>query len=52
MAISQAAQDYLKAIYKLQNNPAGNGAVNTSTLAETVGVAPASVTHMKSGCGW
>ena len=46
MAISQAAQDYLKAIYKLQNNPADNGAVNTTTLSETVGVAAASATHM------
>lgn len=40
---SQAMQDYLKAIYKLQEQ---GGAVSTSALAEAMGVAAASVTGM------
>jgi DtxR family Mn-dependent transcriptional regulator len=41
--ISQAMEDYLKAIYKLLEM---DGAVTTSALAEYLGVAPASVTNM------
>lgn len=41
--ISQAMQDYLKAIYKLQER---SEQVPTSALAEVLGVAPASVTNM------
>lgn len=41
--ISQAMQDYLKAIYKLQER---DEQVPTSALAEILGVAPASVTNM------
>ncbi|GIK42522.1 MAG: transcriptional regulator [Chloroflexota bacterium] len=41
--ISQAMQDYLKAIYKLQER---SEQVPTSALAELLGVAPASVTNM------
>ncbi|HXV98971.1 MAG TPA: metal-dependent transcriptional regulator, partial [Anaerolineae bacterium] len=41
--ISQAMQDYLKAIYKLQEQ---GEQVPTSALAELLGVAPASVTNM------
>lgn len=40
---SQAMQDYLKAIYKLQEQ---GGAVSTSALAEAMGVAAASATGM------
>lgn len=43
VAISQAMQDYLKAIYKLHEQ---NGQAPTSALAEMLGVAPASVTNM------
>jgi DtxR family Mn-dependent transcriptional regulator len=41
--ISQAMQDYLKAIYKLHGR---SNLVSTSALAELLGVAPASVTNM------
>lgn len=41
--ISQAMEDYLKAIYKLQER---SEQVPTSALAEYMGVAPASVTNM------
>lgn len=41
--ISQAMEDYLKAIYNLQKS---NRAVPTSALADYLGVAPASVTNM------
>ena len=40
---SQAMQDYLKAIYKLQEQ---GGVVSTSALAEAMGVAAASATGM------
>src|SRR5262245_28961896 len=43
MTLSQAAQDYLKAVYHL--GQAGN-AVNTNELADALEVAPASVTGM------
>src|SRR5262245_39380897 len=43
MTLSQAAQDYLKAVYHLGRS--GN-AVNTNELAEALAVAPASVTGM------
>jgi DtxR family Mn-dependent transcriptional regulator len=42
-AVSQAAEDYLKAIYKLQSDA---GKVSTSALAEYLGVAPPSATNM------
>ncbi len=41
--ISQAMEDYLKAIYKLQEQ---NGQVTTSILADYMNLAPASVTNM------
>ncbi len=41
--ISQAMEDYLKAIYKLQLQ---NEQVPTTTLADYMGIAPASVTNM------
>jgi DtxR family Mn-dependent transcriptional regulator len=41
--LSDAAQDYLREIYKLQT---GNEHVKTSTLAERMGVAPPSATAM------
>jgi len=41
--ISEAVQDYLKAIYNLQ---AGGGAVSTSALAEAMGVSAPSATGM------
>jgi DtxR family Mn-dependent transcriptional regulator len=41
--LSQAMEDYLKAIYKLMEL---DGIVTTSVLAEYMGVAPASVTNM------
>jgi DtxR family Mn-dependent transcriptional regulator len=41
--ISQAMQDYLKAIYKLHEQ---NGQISTSALADLLSVAPASVTNM------
>jgi DtxR family transcriptional regulator, Mn-dependent transcriptional regulator len=41
--LSEAIQDYLKAIYKLQ---LGGGAVSTSSLAEAMGVAAPSATGM------
>src|SRR5574341_1252571 len=41
--LSQAVQDYLKTIYKLQEQ---GGAVSTSALAEAMGVAAASATGM------
>ena len=46
MAISHSVQDYLKTIYKLQNDHGADGAVNTTLLSETMGVAAASVTSM------
>ena len=42
--LSEAVQDYLKAIYKLGQGE--TGAVTTSLIAERLGVAPASVTNM------
>ena len=44
--LTQAAQDYLKAIYKLQNGREPLDSVNTSMLAQTMDVAAASVTNM------
>lgn len=44
MEISHAVEDYLKAIYKLQLS--GEGRVTTNSLAERLGVSPASVTGM------
>jgi len=44
-AISQAMEDYLKAIYKLREENK-QGAVSTSALADDMKVAPASVTNM------
>jgi DtxR family transcriptional regulator, Mn-dependent transcriptional regulator len=41
--VSQAVEDYLKAIYKLQGDA---GKVSTSALAEYLGVAPPSATNM------
>src|SRR5438034_6044519 len=46
--LSQTAQDYLKEIYKLQ---AESGVVETSALAERVGVAPPSATAMLKKLG-
>ncbi|MDX1429118.1 MAG: metal-dependent transcriptional regulator [Rhodothermales bacterium] len=40
--LSQAVEDYLKIIYKLQ----GDGAASTSEIARALGVSPASVTSM------
>jgi DtxR family Mn-dependent transcriptional regulator len=44
-AISQAMEDYLKAIYKLREENK-QGAVSTSAMADDMKVAPASVTNM------
>jgi DtxR family transcriptional regulator, Mn-dependent transcriptional regulator len=44
MSRSQSVEDYLKAIYKLENEI--DGGVSTSRLAEEMGVAGASVTNM------
>lgn len=44
--ISQAAQDYLKAIYKLLNGRNAVDSVNTSMVAEKMDVAAASATNM------
>lgn len=44
--ISQAMQDYLKAIYKLQKGRDPMGAVSTSMMAEKLQVVSASVTNM------
>lgn len=44
--ISQAAQDYLKAIYKLLNGRNAVPSVNTSMVAEMMDVAAASATNM------
>lgn len=44
--LSEAEQDYIKTIYKLQNGQNGVKAVNTNLLAETMNVAAASVTNM------
>jgi len=41
--LTQAIQDYLKIIYKLQGEGAG---VTTNAIADRLGVAPASVTNM------
>ena len=41
--LSQAVQDYLKALYRLQE---GRARVSTQALAEALGVSPASGTHM------
>jgi DtxR family transcriptional regulator, Mn-dependent transcriptional regulator len=41
--LTQAVQDYLKIIYKLQREGAG---VTTNAIADRLGVAPASVTNM------
>lgn len=45
MSRSQSVEDYLKAIYKLENTMEGKG-VPTSELAREMGVANASVTNM------
>ena len=45
-AISHAVQDYLKAIYKLENSHEADGSVNTKVLSEQMDVAAASVTNM------
>lgn len=44
MTRSQSVEDYLKAIYKLENE--AEGGVSTSRLAKQMGVASASVTNM------
>jgi DtxR family Mn-dependent transcriptional regulator len=44
--ISQSVQDYLKAIYKLQNGRLAIASVNTSMVAEKMDVAAASATNM------
>ncbi len=44
--LSQAAQDYIKAIYKLQNGHEPVESVNTSLIAEKMEVAAASATNM------
>ena len=44
--VSQTIQNYLRAIYKLQNRHGADGSVNTTLLSETMGVAAASVTAM------
>jgi len=44
--ISQAAEDYLKAIYKLQKGGEKEARVTTSLIAERMGVAAASATNM------
>ncbi|MFQ5946092.1 MAG: metal-dependent transcriptional regulator [Anaerolineae bacterium] len=41
--LSQAIQDYLKALYRIQE---GRSRVSTQALAEALGVSPASATHM------
>ena len=46
--LSETAQDYLKEIYKLQTE---TGRVETSALAERVGVAPPSATAMLKKLG-
>tara|TARA_A100001037_G_scaffold210166_1_gene188356 strand:- start:1875 stop:2570 length:696 start_codon:yes stop_codon:yes gene_type:complete len=45
-AISHAVQDYLKAIYKLQNGHEADGSVNTKVLSDHLDVAAASATNM------
>ena len=44
--LSQAAQDYIKSIYKLQNGHEPVESVNTSLIAEKMEVAAASATNM------
>jgi len=44
--ISQRMQDYLKAIYKLQQGRDGVDKVNTSMIAKKMQISPASVTNM------
>ena len=44
--LSQAAQDYLKSIYKLQHGHEPRSTVNTSLVAERMEVAAASATNM------
>ena len=44
--ISQSSQDYLKTIYKLTHGQNPVASVTTSLIAETLSVAPASVTNM------
>lgn len=44
--LSEAEQDYIKTIYKLQSGQNGVKAVTTNLLAETMNVAAASVTNM------
>ena len=43
--INQSMEDYLKITYKLQQQK-GSGKVNTSAIAEALGISPASVTNM------
>ncbi|NKB70177.1 MAG: metal-dependent transcriptional regulator [Candidatus Latescibacteria bacterium] len=44
--LSQAVEDYLKTIYKLQNGESTTAKVTTSLIAERMEVAPASATSM------
>ncbi len=44
--LSQAAQDYIKSIYKLQNGHDPGPSVNTSLIAERMDVSAASATNM------
>ena len=44
--ISQSAQDYIKTIYKLQKGRESVDSVNTSVVAQKMGVAAASATNM------
>ena len=44
--ISQAMQDYLKIIYKLQNERADVGVVSNSLIAESMQIAAPSATNM------
>ncbi|MDA0334546.1 MAG: metal-dependent transcriptional regulator [bacterium] len=44
--LSEAVQDYLKAIYKLSRAPETGQMVSTTLIAERMGVSPASATNM------
>ena len=44
--LSEAVQDYLKTVYKLQNGREGENTVTTSLIAERMGVSAASATNM------
>lgn len=45
-AISHAVQDYLKAIYKLENSHEADGSVNTKVLSDHMEISAASATNM------